>query len=361
VSCAADWRRTWLAGGADSNVRFSKVSGAVWLSLLLALLLGTTPALADNPPQLAILIDDLGYNLPLGRQALALPGPITVAVIPFTPHARTLSAEAEQAGIEVMLHQPMEGSVGRPASRGELTLDMDEASFRAALRNALAEVPQAAGLNNHQGSRLTAHAEPMQWLMEELRDLSLYFVDSRTTAESVALEQAQAHEIPALPRDLFLDHVPQRQVIEQQFQRALSRARQQGHALLIAHPYPESLRFLAEALPELPAYGIEVVSLGDLIAAQTAIGNGRRPLMAGAPGAETPYPSENALSGGRDATAAGIGGQRHAQRPAESLENGLGLVMRVHTPQIVDMQRHLRMIDETLKEFPQQVYIKAAD
>ena len=339
------------------------------LSLVLAPGLAASP---DSPaqdisaqgtlPRLAVLIDDLGYNLHLGRQALALPGPVTVAVIPFTPHARTLSAEANSAGIEVMLHQPMEGGAGGPASHGELTLDMDEANFRDTLRLALAEVPHAVGLNNHQGSRLTAATEPMHWLMEELHALGLYFIDSRTTADSVALDVAHYHGIPALRRDLFLDHVPQQVVIRQQFERAIDHANQHGHAILIAHPYPESLRFLATALPELPARGIEQISLSALIAPLVHPRNGPVHDAPGHAAADAPgAASEDAFGGRHDATGTRIGGQRHAQSPAEGLEYGLRLVMRVHTPQIVDMQRHLRVIDETLKEFPQQVYIKTAN
>ena len=51
----------------------------------------------------------------------------------------------------------------------------------------------------------------------------------------------------------------------------------------------------------------------------------------------------------------------HAQRAREGLENRLALVMGVVAAQVVDVQRHLRMVDEALEELVRQVDVELAD
>ncbi len=322
-----------------------------WLTLWLWALL----AHAETTPRLALLIDDLGYNLERGRQALALPGPISVAVLPFTPHAQRLAAEADAAGLDVLIHQPMAGKGPGPTSAGELHAAMDEASFRAQVRDAIASLPQASGLNNHQGSSLTSDAQAMTWLMQELAAQGLFFLDSRTSPASVALRTARQQALPALGRDVFLDHVPEPAAMQRQLNHALAVAGRQGKAVLIAHPYPETLAFLQQALPELLAQGqVELVGLQALLMPMpTAFSDD-----VAVSSEQAAALSEHTLGGRGGADSAGIQAHCHAQGTTEGLENGFCLMVGVHTPQVVDVQRHLRVIDETLKEFTQQVHIK---
>ena len=221
-----------------------------------------TPALA---PRIALIIDDLGYNLELGRRALALPGPITVAVLPFTPHTTALAQLAADAGIDVILHEPMQAADETVCAPGTLTTSMSDADLRGQLAHALAQVPQAIGVNNHTGSLLTAQRAPMVSLMAELHAQSLFFLDSRTTPDTVARDVAVERGVPSARRDVFLDHVVAAHDIAAEFERAISIARQQGHAVLIAHPYQLSLTFLEQALPTLAAQGIVLVKLATLL------------------------------------------------------------------------------------------------
>ena len=221
-----------------------------------------TPTLA---PRIALIIDDLGYNLELGRRALALPGPITVAVLPFTPHTTVLAQLAAGAGIDVILHEPMQATDETVCAPGTLTASMSDADLRGQLAHALAQVPQAIGVNNHTGSLLTAQRAPMISLMTELHAQGLFFLDSRTTPDTVARDVAVQRGVPSARRDVFLDHVVEAHDIALEFERAISIARQHGHAILIAHPYQLSLAFLEQALPTLAAQGIVLVKLATLL------------------------------------------------------------------------------------------------
>lgn len=236
------------------------------------------PSPQQNPSaQLAIIIDDLGYNLRAGQRTLNLPGAITVAVLPFTPHGRELAHYAHQQGKEVMLHAPMSNHHNYPLGRGGLRSGMAKAEFLAVLRQNLANVPHVKGVNNHMGSQLTEEVEPMGWLMAELQQQQLYFVDSRTSAQTQALIQAQAIGLPSRRRDVFLDDKKDPQVVYQQLLLALKKARQQGSAIAIGHPYPETLRVL-EHLPELLAqHHVTLVKASQLMPAASPIRSLKKP------------------------------------------------------------------------------------
>lgn len=235
-----------------------------WLGI--ASLTLSLPASAKESAKLAIIIDDLGYNLPLGQRTTDLPGAFTIAVLPFTPHGRELAERAHKRGKEVMLHAPMSNHHSYPLGRGGLVSGMKQAEFLAVLRQNLANIPYIKGVNNHMGSQLTEQAEPMRWLMQELRARQLYFVDSRTSAQTQALIEAERIKLPSRKRDVFLDDKRDQQQIRQQLLLALQKAQQQGSAVAIGHPYPETLSVLKQIDPLLERYGVELVSVSRLVA-----------------------------------------------------------------------------------------------
>src|SRR5690606_18364715 len=116
----------------------------------------------------AIIIDDIGYNGPLGRRAVDLEGAFTLAILPFTPHTRELAQRAYQKGKEIILHAPMSNTRDMPLGKGGVESGMEYDEFIQTLRANLAEIPHLRGVNNHMGSQLTQEAEPMGWLMDEL-------------------------------------------------------------------------------------------------------------------------------------------------------------------------------------------------
>ncbi|WP_249678321.1 divergent polysaccharide deacetylase family protein [Pseudomonas abieticivorans] len=236
-------------------------------ALMLCLLAGAAhaaPASPGDKPRhayLSLIIDDLGQNLPRDRRALALPGPVTLAVMPDTPHAAQFAREAHKAGKTVMVHMPMDPATGPFAWHPDLSMD----ELRTRLLAALKAVPYASGMNNHEGSRMTSQPEAMAMLMEELQQRYLFFVDSRTSAATVAAAKAQAIGLASVSRDVFLDDTRTTDAIAGQLRSAIALAKKQGSVVMIGHPYPQTLEVLERELPNLKAQGITWIPIRQMI------------------------------------------------------------------------------------------------
>lgn len=230
-----------------------------WLRLVAGIaLLGGTGAAADAP-RIAIIMDDMGNALGSGRAALALPGALTYAFLPHTPHAVQLARQAYRQGKEIMLHLPMQALHGGALGPGALKLHMSEAAYRRVVDENLRSVPHVVGVNNHMGSLLTRHPGAMQWVMDDLRQRGLYFIDSRTSLATVAEDIAAENSVAVARRDVFLDSQRTEEAVRFQYRRLLQLARRKGSAIAIGHPYPQTLRVLAQELPKLQAGGIQLV------------------------------------------------------------------------------------------------------
>ena len=222
---------------------------------------------ADPVPAISIIIDDMG-NQP-AEAALRLPGRLTYAFLPHTPHAARLAERAHRMGKQVMLHLPMASHEHAPLGPGALTLQMTEASFKRSLQESLGSVPHAVGLNNHMGSLLTRHPGAMTWVMETLAGQpGLFFIDSRTTPETIAQRMAREHGIPNARRDVFLDNDRDPDAIRSQFRLLLAKALKQGYALGIGHPYPETIETLRTELADLEHQNIRLITVSELISRQ---------------------------------------------------------------------------------------------
>jgi polysaccharide deacetylase 2 family uncharacterized protein YibQ len=223
---------------------------------------------AEVQPRIAIIIDDLGYEQRAGERAISLPGPVAYAVLPGAPRAAQLARMAHSRGKEVLLHLPLQAETDpHGAETGDLLLDMSMQQFRRAVGAHIEAVPHITGINTHRGSLLTRHPGHMRWLMDEISDHgNLIFVDSYTSAHSVALRIAREQGIDAARRDVFLDPDRDPDTVAREFARLKQIASRRGFAIGIGHPYPATLDFLAGALPALQADGIELIGIRDLVA-----------------------------------------------------------------------------------------------
>lgn len=210
------------------------------------LVLHSSLSLAKQPIQLAIVLDDLG-NSKHDLQALKLPAEITFALLPYTPFAKKLAKLAHSQNRELILHMPMQAKIhNEKLGKGALMLNMQEFAFKEQLSKALHFFPGATAMNNHMGSTLTEHVEPMQWTMDVLDKQGLYFLDSRTSAKTIAQSTAQISGVPALRRHIFLDNIKTEQAMSEQLQQALEIGKNNLPVVIIAHPYPETIKFLSE-------------------------------------------------------------------------------------------------------------------
>ena len=229
-------------------------------------LVATLAAAAGPGAQLAIVIDDLGYDPGAARRVAALAGPLTAGILPDTPASRTTATLARAAGHEVLVHLPMQSREPPELGRIALTLGQDELTVTRSLDDALTAVPGARGLSNHMGSALTADTGAMRTLMLSLHMRgALYFLDSRTDPGSVAERTACEYGVPFVRRDVFLDHDPDPAAIAAALAHAAGLARTRGHAVAIGHPYPATLAVLEARLPELTGAGVTLVPVSALV------------------------------------------------------------------------------------------------
>ena len=227
----------------------------------------TVLATAKARPRIAVIIDDLGNERSAGLRTANLFGPVACAILPHTPFAKVIAERAHTAGKEVMLHLPLQPIEQEWMSgMGTIAIDSNQRQMRQILEANLSSIPYLEGVNTHMGSLLTRHPGHMRWLMAELKVRgNLFFVDSYTTASSVALQMAAEENVPAVRRHVFLDNEPRLQAIDAEFQRLKERATVQGYAVAIGHPHSETLRYLEDALPRLAQEGFELVSVGTVI------------------------------------------------------------------------------------------------
>lgn len=243
-----------------------------WRSVELEILHGNEPVCRwrlREVPQIrraAIIIDDLGQDLSAARQLLQLRYPLTFSVMPNLRHSTQIAEETHRAGREVMLHLPMQPEPGSPAkpSPDELEVGMTSFAVRRTIESDLVSVPHAAGVNNHMGSRATADAKLMAEVMQVLSERHLYFVDSRTTPDTVALEVARRMQLPAFYRSVFLDDTETTAYTLGQLRELRRVLEEQGTAIAIGHPYPTTLSALGQFLPELEGDDIQLLPASQL-------------------------------------------------------------------------------------------------
>jgi len=230
---------------------------------------GTTSAApAATPragaPRLAIIIDDCGQWPDTEHGFIALPAALTLSVLPHVRYGTQIAHDADAAGKGVMLHLPMEPLSGADPGPGRITVAMNDDAIAAQVRDDLASVPLAAGVNNHEGSRATADDRVMRAVAAVLAERRLFFIDSRTGSASVAARDTSAAGVPTAGRDVFLDNVADVDATEAQLRRAAQLAKSQGSAIANGHPRPTTLVAVRTLLPELERNGIQLVLARDL-------------------------------------------------------------------------------------------------
>jgi len=207
----------------------------------------------QRKPQIAIIIDDLGYDSSMAENFLNLNQNITLAILPHSPLQRKIATQAHQKGIEVMLHLPME-PVEYPAIKpgpGALLSSMTTDQMIRQLEEDIDAVPFISGVNNHMGSKITAISTRMYQVFSILKKKDLYFVDSRTTKDTLCRSSARLLKIKFAERDVFLDNIRDPEAIRKQINRLIRKACTNGEAVGIAHPYKITYAILREELSNI--------------------------------------------------------------------------------------------------------------
>lgn len=230
------------------------------------------PAKPASPPvpvvrhsgKLAIIIDDVGYDLAALDALLALPAAFTYAVLPNSRHAEEAVKRLRSAKVEVILHMPMEplDYPGKNPGEGALLLGMTPEEIRKRIDSALAVVPMARGMNNHMGSAFTADPSAMRLVLGIMKEKGLYYIDSKTIRDTTAYDVAREMGVPVAQRNLFLDNDQSPESIRSVILELADLADQQGVAIGIGHPHPQTVAALQELVPGLVKSGLKFIPAG---------------------------------------------------------------------------------------------------
>jgi uncharacterized protein len=206
-----------------------------------------------KPPLVAIIIDDIGYDRRIANQFLELDIPLTFSMLPDGPFNGSILAAAKDKSVEIMLHLPMEPNeypMVKPGP-GALLASMPPDTLIAQLEHSIDQFPGLRGVNNHMGSKLSTSSEHMRQIFSVLKLRGLFYIDSRTTAETVARPSASLLQLPFAERDIFIDHLDDPAFIRSQMKRLIVRAQEQGYAIGIGHPHSNTYEILKEFIPQL--------------------------------------------------------------------------------------------------------------
>jgi polysaccharide deacetylase 2 family uncharacterized protein YibQ len=229
------------------------------------------PAPAQAAPafagQVALVVDDMGNSLDALDDLISIGLPLTIAVLPDSEHPRETAERAAAAGLEVLLHLPLEsanGNGGGSIGSGLIASGMPTDEILRTIAAGIDAVPGIRGVNNHMGSKVTTDPDMMRIILPPLRDRGLFFLDSLTSGRSVAYDEALRLGMPAARRDVFLDADGDGARAGERLRELFQAARRHGRAIGICHPFPATLAALKSDFPLIAVYGLEAVPVSRL-------------------------------------------------------------------------------------------------
>jgi len=213
---------------------------------------------------IGIVIDDFGYrNDDVSDGFLNLDVPLTYAVIPGHEYSKSFGEKSVGRGFEVIVHMPFENLANKGGEENfVLSTTMDSETIQERVQAALDQIPSAIGMNNHQGSKASADQHVMSNVAIVLKKRNLFFVDSRTTVETVAESTMEVYNVPTTRRNIFLDNEDDEGKIHTQLIKLAEKSEEWGAAVGIGHVKPKTLKILKKHIPELQkkGYKFEFVS-----------------------------------------------------------------------------------------------------
>jgi polysaccharide deacetylase 2 family uncharacterized protein YibQ len=223
----------------------------------------------DLSRSVAIIIDDMGFNLETLKEICSIQFPLTIAVLPYSPHAEETAYVANQNGLEVILHLPLESLNDLEANQsaaGIIRMEMTEEEIRNKLQENLDQVPLIVGVNNHMGSKITRNEGIMRIILEEIKEKDLFFIDSVTTGGSKAYEVAREIQVPTAFRSVFLDSDVDEDSIRHQLTALFQMAQKSSTPVVgICHPLEPTLKVLRENLHTIDEYGLILVYASQIV------------------------------------------------------------------------------------------------
>jgi uncharacterized protein len=267
-----------IALGGDSGLHAPQVLRAgtgfpQWLEERIAIARTTRTAgviaVSKPVPAMAIVIDDLGADAVNTRRAIALPKEVSLSFLPYPAAAPELAREGLRAGHQILVHVPMEPDGNANPGPNALLTSLSGATNISRLDWDLARIPGFAGINNHEGSRFTADRESLIPVIEDLADKHVFFLDSRTSADTQVVTLSRALGVQSAGRDVFLDDVLTPEAINAELAHAETIAKEQGVVIAIGHPHTVTMDALNRWTKTVASRGYALVTASEAIRMKT--------------------------------------------------------------------------------------------
>ncbi len=223
---------------------------------------------ADKPsqkPLIVIVLDDVGVNRAGAGAAIGLSKAVTLSFMTYADGVADMARQARDNGHDVMLHLPMEPKGDQDPGPQALLTSLSVAELKTRLNWGLSRFTGYIGVNNHMGSRFTEWTRGMRVVMEEIRQRRVFFMDSKTSPQSVVAREARRAGVPLLIRDIFLDNdYKNPETILAQLERAEKIAKRRGYVIAIGHPHRQTIAVLEQWFPLAKARGFKVATVSEL-------------------------------------------------------------------------------------------------
>lgn len=225
-----------------------------------------------HKPMIAIVIDDMGVDVKRTARAIdELPPTITFSFLPYSRDVQAQTARARAKGHEIIVHMPMQPErVTADPGPDYLGTAMPQKEISARVIKNLSAFTGYDGVNNHMGSKFTCDRAGMETVVKILKKRDLFFLDSKTLAQSVAEDVGHENGLRTTHRDVFIDDTPTPPAVEHYLHRIEYVARHVGSAIAIGHPKDVTLDGLEKWLPTLKDKGFELVPLRTVVALRMA-------------------------------------------------------------------------------------------
>ncbi|MBW2599104.1 MAG: divergent polysaccharide deacetylase family protein [Deltaproteobacteria bacterium] len=221
----------------------------------------------ETENRIAVVIDDMGYDLLVLDKILQIDAPITVSILPHLSYSILVAERANKAGREVILHLPMEpyGYPGKCPGSGALLLQMDRDEIVNQLEEDIKDVPHLSGVNNHMGSKFMEDGEKVEIVLDQLKKRGLFFLDSLTTKSSKGIQVAKKIGLRHVGRDIFLDNDCGLEETLDILNRIAKKQDSWRTIVIIGHPHESTIQAIRKALPIFRHRNIHIVPLSDLV------------------------------------------------------------------------------------------------
>jgi len=217
--------------------------------------------------EVAIIIDDVGWNLSIIKEIEEINKPITLSLLPKAPYSKKIAEEFKDKNYELLLHLPLEPAPpGQCFDKGLIKVNMNEEEIKKIFEEDAKDfLPYVKGVNNHMGSLFTTEEEKMRVLLENIKEKNLYFVDSLTNSKSCGYKIAKEMGIKTGKRDVFLDISPDPEEINKKIDELLKIAKEKGSAIAIGHAKSSTIKVLKERISDFEENGIKIVPASALL------------------------------------------------------------------------------------------------